>query len=195
MNKKCYRFYGGLLNAQENWLNKMAKKGYRLIMVKKTLYEFESCKPGQYQYYIEFIGHKSKMNAENYRTFLEDMGYTVFYKNINLNYSIGKIRYRPWAEWGGHFATNSTTYNKELLIIERKSDEKPFMLYTSFEDLINYYKSLRNPWLCFFLLFFILGIIGQSFAVLIIGLISLIPTILYQFKVFKYKKTSQIKES
>lgn len=41
MNKKFYRFYGGLLNLQENWLNKMAKKGYRLIKVGKLQYEFE----------------------------------------------------------------------------------------------------------------------------------------------------------
>ena len=70
MNKKFYRFYGGLLNLQENWLNKMAKKGYRLIKVGKLQYEFENCTPNQYQYYIEYIGNKSKMSAENYRTFL-----------------------------------------------------------------------------------------------------------------------------
>ncbi len=29
MSKKCYRFFGGLLNAQANWLNKMSEKGYR----------------------------------------------------------------------------------------------------------------------------------------------------------------------
>ena len=31
MSKKCYRFFGGLLTAQEHWLNKMSEKGYRLI--------------------------------------------------------------------------------------------------------------------------------------------------------------------
>ena len=30
MSKKCYRFFGGLLTVQKNWLNKMAEKGYRL---------------------------------------------------------------------------------------------------------------------------------------------------------------------
>ena len=28
MSKKCYRFFGGLLTVQKNWLNKMAEKGY-----------------------------------------------------------------------------------------------------------------------------------------------------------------------
>ena len=31
MSKKCYRFFGGLLNTQEKWLNKMSEKGYRLV--------------------------------------------------------------------------------------------------------------------------------------------------------------------
>ena len=54
MSKKCYRFYGGLLSAQEDWLNKMSAKGYRLIKSEKLLYEFDECKPAQYQYCVEF---------------------------------------------------------------------------------------------------------------------------------------------
>ena len=84
MSKKCYRFFGGLLTVQKNWLNKMAEKGYRLIRTGKLLYEFEKCKPGQVQYCVEFIGQKSKANAEDYHDFLEEMGYSVFYKNIIL---------------------------------------------------------------------------------------------------------------
>lgn len=91
MSKKCYRFFGGLLTVQKNWLNKMAEKGYRLIRTGKLLYEFEKCKPGQVQYCVEFIGQKSKANAEDYHDFLEEMGYSVFYKNINLNYSVVKF--------------------------------------------------------------------------------------------------------
>ena len=82
MSKKCYRFFGGLLTVQKNWLNKMAEKGYRLIRTGKLLYEFEKCKPGQVQYCVEFIGQKSKANAEDYHDFLEEMGYSVFYKKL-----------------------------------------------------------------------------------------------------------------
>lgn len=116
-------FFGGLLTVQKNWLNKMAEKGYRLIRTGKLLYEFEKCKPGQVQYCVEFIGQKSKANAEDYHDFLEEMGYSVFYKNINLNYSVGKVRWRPWAEIGGRVATNTTTFNRELLIVEKKMME------------------------------------------------------------------------
>ena len=44
MSKKCYRFFGGLLNTQEKWLNKMSEKGYRLVRTGKLLYEFEDRK-------------------------------------------------------------------------------------------------------------------------------------------------------
>ena len=113
MSKKYYRFFGGLLTAQEHWLNKMSEKGYRLIRAEKMLYEFEECKPDQVKYCVEFIGQKSKANASDYHEFLEGMGYKVFYKNINLNYSVGKVRLRPWAEKGGRIATNATTFNRE----------------------------------------------------------------------------------
>lgn len=62
MRKKCYHFFGGLLNAQANWLNKMSEKGYRLIRAGKMLYEFEECKPNEVKYCVEFIGEKSKEN-------------------------------------------------------------------------------------------------------------------------------------
>ena len=60
MSKKCYRFFGGLLNTQEKWLNKMSEKGYRLVRTGKLLYEFEKCKPDEVTYCVEFIGEKSK---------------------------------------------------------------------------------------------------------------------------------------
>ena len=119
MSKKCYRFFGGLLNAQAKWLNKMSEKGYRLVRTGRVLYEFEECSPDEVTYCVEFIGEKSKENATDYAVFLEDMGYKVFFKNINLNYSVGKVRLRPWAEMGGRIATNATTFNRELLIVEK----------------------------------------------------------------------------
>ena len=123
MSKKCYRFFGGLLNAQAKWLNKMSEKGYQLVRTGTLLYEFEKCKPDEVTYCVEFIGEKSKENATDYADFLEDMGYKVFFKNINLNYSVGKVRWRPWAERGGRIATNTTTFNREILIVEKQMME------------------------------------------------------------------------
>ena len=123
MSKKCYRFFGGLLNAQASWLNRMSEKGYRLVRTGKILYEFKKCNPNKVLYCVEFIGEKSKESAKDYSGFLKDMGYKVFSKNINLNYSVGKVRWRPWAENGGRIATNATTFNRELLIVEKRMTE------------------------------------------------------------------------
>lgn len=195
MTKKYYRYYGGLLSAQENWLNKMAAKGYRLIRTDKLLYEFEESQPNAVQYCVEFIGQKSKANATDYCKFLEDLGYKVFYKNINLNYSIGKVRYRPWAEKGGRIATNSTTFNRELLIVEKENDGSEFQLHSSHEDKITYCKTLRNPWLCFFLLFLVFAILQSSLVFGIISIIVLIPVISYQVEIAKLSQEAKIKES
>ena len=80
MSKKCYRFFGGLLNTQAKWLNKMSEKGYRLVRTGKLLYEFEKCKPDEVTYCVEFIGEKSKESSIDYANFLEDMGYKVFFQ-------------------------------------------------------------------------------------------------------------------
>lgn len=150
MSKKYYRYYGGLLGLQQKWLNKMAEKGYRLVRTTKAMYEFEPCAPGQYQYCVEFVGEKSKQSADDYVRFLEDCGYRVFYKNINLNYVVGKVRVRPWANQGGKIATNAPTYNRELLIVEKVSDGKPFELHTTYEDKQRDCKNRRKPWLFLF---------------------------------------------
>lgn len=191
---KKYRFFGSFLEAQEKWLNKLSAQGYRLIRTGKILYEFESCTPNEVQYCVEFIGEKSQKNAEDYRNFLEDLGYKVFYKNINLNYSIGKVRYRPWAEKGGRIATNSTTYNRELLIIEKVNDGKPFEIHTSKDDLILYYSKLRNPWLCFLAVFGALGIVYTSIVSGVFAAISLFPVIIYQSKIIKIKNEKRFEE-
>lgn len=191
---KKYRFFGSFLDTQEKWLNKMSAQGYRLVRMGKMMYEFESCSPNEVQYRVEFIGEKSHKNAEDYRLFLEDIGYKVFYKNINLNYSIGKVRVRPWAEKGGRIATNSTTYNRELLIIEKENDGKPFELHTSRDDLLWYYRQLRNPWLCFFAVFGALGIILKSVVFGAFALLAVIPLILYQSRIARIKKEMKCKE-
>ena len=166
----------------------MSKKGYRLIRTEKILYEFEPCRPNQVKYCIDFIGHKSKEEADNYYMFLEDMGYKVFYKNINLNYSIGKIRWRPWAE-------NATTFNRELLIVEKANNGKPFELHTSYEDKAYYYKNLRNPWLLILFLFAISAIMKTSVVFGSLTLITLIPVLIYQWQIIKSRRESKTSES
>lgn len=194
MSKKCFRFYGGLIASQEKWLNRMAVNGYRLIRTTKAMYEFEKCDPGQYQYQVEFVGHKSKHAAEDYAHFLEDYGYQIFYKNINLNYSIGKVQVRPWADKGGRLATNSSTYNRELLIVEKVNDGTPFELHTTYEDKQVYYKSMRRPWIFLLIISAILSIFLGQIVWGVFTIISVIVLIAFQIELSKLKEQADIEE-
>ena len=194
MRKKCYRFFGALLTSQGNWLNKMSEKGFRLVRAGKLLYEFEPCTPGQYQYQVELVADKSKENAEDYALFLEDIGYRVFFKNINLNYSVGKIRWRPWTEKGGTISTNKTTFNRELLIVEKINDGKPFELHTSYEDKAIYCRKLQKLWFFLFLTAVIMGIFMRTWILGTISAVSLIVLIVYQIEHMKLQKKKKKKE-
>ncbi len=171
------------MKSQEKWLNKMSANGYRLVRAEKLLYEFESCAPDEFVYCVEYIGNKSRENAEDYRMFLEDLGYRVFYKNINLDYSAGRVYVRPWAEKGGRIATSDTTHNRELLIVEKKNDGKPFELHTEPEDIAGYYRALRSPWLFMLLVFGLLGILLRSVVCGVLAAVALAGVILYQVKI------------
>lgn len=194
MKIKRYCFFGSFLQTQENWLNKIAKEGYRLTQVGKLRYEFEVCQPDLYEYRMEFVAAKPAKEVRDYIAFLEDLGYQVFFKNINLNYAIGKLRYRPWAEKGARIATQATTFDKELLIIEKKKDGKPFELFTTWEDKIRYYKTLQNPYWTFAAFLLLMGIASRNYLAGIPALIALLPVILYQYQIEKIKKEARIKE-
>ncbi len=125
----------------------MAARGFRLVRCGKLTYKFEQCAPDEYQYCVEFVGEKSYSKHKDYKKFLEGLGYHVFTKNINLNWSVGKARFRPWTAGAGKVATSPGTYNKELFIVEKKNDGKPFELHTDTEDLAAYFKILRNTYL------------------------------------------------
>lgn len=194
MSKKFYRFYGGLMGFQERWLNRMVAKGWRLIRTGKMSYEFEECKPKQYLYCVEFIGQKSKENAADYWDFLEDLGYHVFFKNINLNCSVGKAVWRPWAEKDARIATNSTTFNRELLIVEKENDGNPFELHTTLEDKQKYYKTLRYPMLFGFLFWGVFALIMRVWWVGILSALFLFFLIFHQIEIMKLAKQTKFTE-
>ena len=194
-----YRFFAGAMKSQEKWLNSMADKGYRLVKTGKLSYEFEECTPGQYRYAVEYVGDKSLGSEEDYKSFLEGMGYRVFYKNINLDYSLGKLTIRPWAEKGGRISTNRSTYNKELLIVEKANDGKPFELHTAKEDRIDYYRRLSFPW--YYGVFFALVGVVLTFptmpAAIIFGVMAVLlalPIISMEIKIRQIRKENETEE-
>lgn len=156
------RFFGGLMGSQERWLNQKAREGWRLERTGRLSYDFAACQPGKYQYCVEYIGNLSWEHALDYRKFLEGCGYRVLEKSINANWSTGKVVWRPWAEKGGEIATSGTTLNRELLIVEKEADGKPFALHTSYEDRQRYYRQLQKPCLAGLLLGLALGLIQKT---------------------------------
>lgn len=158
----------------------------------KLLYEFTSCTPETYQYCIEFVGQKSKENRIAHHNFLEELGYRVLSKNINLNVSTGKLRLRPWAKTRGRIAANSTTFHRALLIIKKRNDGKAFHLHTTCQDSIHYYQNLQNPWLCLFLMSVLFSIITWTMVSLPAMLLTFLPVILYQRNIMQIKKKANI---
>ena len=146
MSKIAFRYFFDFTEQQEKWLNEMAARGFRLVRCGKLAYRFEQCAPDEYQYCVEFVGEKSYSKHKDYKTFLADLGYRVIPKNVNLNWSVGKARLRPWGEGAGMAATSPGTYNKELLIVEKRNDGKPFDLHTDTEDLAARFRTLRNAY-------------------------------------------------
>lgn len=153
MSKKVYRYFYGLLVPQQKFLDRMAKEGWRLVKTGFLSYTFEPCNPDEYCYCIDFVAHLSARASADYQRFLSDMGYRVMTQAINANLSLGKVRIRPWGQGMGKIATNPGTFNKELLIVEKKNDGQPFELRTTLDDKINYYSIQRNMWATWALFF------------------------------------------
>ena len=110
MSKKCYRFFGGLLNTQEKWLNKMSEKGYRLVRTGKLLYEFEKCKPDEVTYCVEFIGEKSKESSIDYAKSTHNRRERPVYGHRGgsrgrFYYRITTFEERPWDARDPHKTT------------------------------------------------------------------------------------------
>ena len=192
--EKRYRYFWTLLAAQSHWLNRMADRGLRLSRTEKLLYEFQPCAPGQYRYCVEFVAHLSREKAEDYARFLEDCGYRTWFKNANLDWNVGKVVGRPWAEPGGRLASNATTYNRELLIVEKENDGKPFRLHTALEDQIRYRKAQRRPALFLLAVMVPLAALTRSWPAALFAALALAVLIRHQLALAKLKKQGGISE-
>lgn len=193
------RFFAGFTGSQTKWLNSMAEKGYRLVKTGKIEYVFDECAPGKYVYVVEYVGDKSFEEEEKYKAFLEDLGYQVFYKNVNLAYSTNKLTFRPWADKGGKLSTLKTTFNKELLIVEKENDGKPFRLHTEKQDQIDYYNRMSRPWYFAVFMALLLAIIywPSVLPTAVCGGLAVIlalPVIIMTLKARKIKKEKELEE-
>jgi len=189
------RYFAGFMKTQADWLNKMAAQGYRLTDAGMLDYRFAQCSPGQYQYHVEYVGYLPWARIQEYKAFLEEMGYRVWYKNINLNYAAGKVYWRPGAEKGGRIGTSGTTLNKELLIVEKVNDGTPFELHTTLEDRLRYTKRLCAPWLWMLVVFLAAGVLTRNPGFLIVAAVFLIPVLYFWKEILSLKKEADTAES
>jgi hypothetical protein len=143
---KKFKIFLNPIEAQEKWLNEKAAEGLRLSKVGRFFYEFENCNTNQYQYAVDYIGNNSNANRKEYESFLDEVGIKYFEKPLNIGqFSIGKVKYRPYANKGGRVATSWGMINRELLILEKENNGKPFNIYSNVEDKIHALKERRKP--------------------------------------------------
>ena len=124
-----------------------------------------------------------------YKQFLKDLGIQTFSKNINMcKLSFGEIRLRPDVKGWGLLATSPGTINKELLILEKKRTNQPFNIYTTAEDIIQYYKMIRRAYLSTALIVLIAYLYSQN-AIFALFVIPITFIILYYSKlIYQTKK-------
>ena len=192
--KLVVAFFGGLIKAQVKWLNKKSAEGWRLVKSGIMTYTFERCEPDEYQYAVDYVGSKAFDEAQEYHDFLESLGYKVLYKNINPTYTLLRVRFRPFKKKPWVPVTNLDAYNRELLIVERKTEEGEFRLHTSGEDIKNYYLELIAPYAFLLVLFGGLGIVTMNIFTGAVAALFLIPIIIYLCEINKVKKLEKTEE-
>ena len=152
-----YRYFGPMLRAQAKWLNKMARRGWRLADTGKLDYSFVPCEPGEYQYAVDYVGNFSRERGEDYAQFLAGCGYRTWFKNVNLQWSRGKLRWNPAGEPGARISSERTNLDRELIIVERRAEAGEFRLYTTVEDELDVLRGMRRKHLYAALIFAALG--------------------------------------
>jgi hypothetical protein len=141
---RIIKYFFDFIDGQEQWLNNMSQNGYRLVKCGKLIYDFEKCTPNKYEYAVELVGQMSERKRKEYQDLFEELEYKVFTKNLNINFSFGKIKFRPWGNGWGKITTSPGSYNKELLIIETLASDSKFEIHTDIEDKLIAYQNVIN---------------------------------------------------
>ncbi|MDT3427278.1 hypothetical protein J2Z22_002829 [Paenibacillus forsythiae] len=148
MKKTVFKVFFSALEGQERWLNQMASEGWRLLNVNQFFYTFERSMDKKFVYRVEFVGNKSRRELEDYKNFLKQNNIATFSKGINIGkFSYGSIKWRPYGNKGGKFATSPGTINSELLILEKEEEDDNFEIYTDEKSKINYYTTIRSAYI------------------------------------------------
>ncbi len=183
-----------MLTLQAKWLNKMAARGWRLVDTGKLRYTFDKCEPGEYQYAADFVGNFSRAHGDDYAEFLSGFEYRTWFKNVNLQWSYGKMRWNPTGEPGARISSERTNLDREILIVERRAEPGEFKLYTSAEDELEVLRDMRRRSLYPAVLFAALGALAialklctpvQSLAFWVCAALFAVPSAVYTWRIFR----------
>lgn len=191
------------LAGREAWLNRMSESGYRLKKVSLLhRYSFEPCRPGEYQYRVEFVADQSGRRLKDYQSYLSGLGIHSIPVSANLGkLSFGSAKLR-W--FGGNrfsLATSPGNINSEFLILEKQNDGKPFEIFSDSKGLLEYLKKCRGAGLSLVALFAFLAVLNgfkgsaaTAIVCTVLCLPTLIFTIIWSRKIHAVKQEHQIHE-
>ncbi|MBM7871563.1 hypothetical protein JOC70_003063 [Clostridium pascui] len=146
-----FKIFINPIEGQEKWLNEKAKEGFRLSKAGRFIYKFEKSEPMKYQYAVDYVGNKTIAERKEYENFLGEVEIKYFQKPLNLGqFSLGRVKYRPYANPGGKMATSQGMINRELLILEKRNNGKPFDIYSNVRDKIMSLRERRKPYIYLF---------------------------------------------
>lgn len=162
-----FRIFINPIEGQEKWLNEKAKEGLRLLKAGRFIYKFEKSEPMKYQYAVDYTGNKTISECKEYESFLSEVEIKYFEKPLNLGqFSVGRVKYRPYANPGGKMATSQGMINRELLILEKRNNGKPFDIYSNISDKIMSLRERRKPYIYLFIFMLLMELyisyIGKS---------------------------------
>ena len=187
-----------MLRAQAKWLNKMVSLGWRLADTGKLDYTFVPCEPGEYQYAVDFVGNLSRAHGDDYAAFLSGFGYRTWFKNVNLQWSRGKVRWNPAGEPGARISSDRTNLDREILIVERRAEPDEFRLYMVEEE-IDVLRDMRRRSLYPAVIFAALGALAlalrictpvQSLVFWVFAAVFAIPCAAYTFRIARMRRSA-----
>lgn len=121
-----YRLFANPIADRTEFLNEMAKKGYRLTGAGSLKHDFESTSEAM-EYLVQYIGHLSNDEREGQEKELDKKGFDVFYVPLNIKkYSFWASQANRARDPRGYLKTSFGMINRELRIVGRKDPSKPF---------------------------------------------------------------------
>ncbi|MNI07699.1 hypothetical protein D3C87_982080 [compost metagenome] len=145
MKKRVFKIFINALESQEKWLNSMVSDGWRLVQVKGSFYTFETCQPEEFVYKIQFVADQSLQQLNQYKEYLDDLDISHFSQSLNIGkFAIGNKRWRPYGKGAASFASMPGNINSELLILEKRNDGTPLIIFTDRGEVIRYYSNMRS---------------------------------------------------